>query len=224
MVMDMTRAKTEASPRMARTRGALLAAGLELLCERPIDAIAIDEIVETAGVAKGTFFNHFEDKHDFAARIAGDIRLDLEARVGEANEGESDPAQRMARGMRVAVEFALTDRRRAQVMLRTLGDALGADHPLNKGVLRDVRDALAAGEARPQAAEAGVLFWLGLCHALMVDVAHRQLSTSVSASALQAMIVLGLTGIGVGNRQAEAIAEGEARHLLGRIDATEHGG
>ncbi|MEY4952880.1 MAG: hypothetical protein RL299_1304, partial [Pseudomonadota bacterium] len=43
-------------PRAARTRQALIEAGFELLAERPIDAVAIDEVVTRAGVAKGSFF------------------------------------------------------------------------------------------------------------------------------------------------------------------------
>ena len=57
------------SPRAARTRTALLEAGLDLLADRPIDAIAIDELVAAAGVAKGSFFNHFGDKYGFANAI-----------------------------------------------------------------------------------------------------------------------------------------------------------
>jgi len=57
-----------ANPRAQRTYRALVDAGLELLAERPIDALAIDEIVGRAGVAKGSFFNHFADKPALARR------------------------------------------------------------------------------------------------------------------------------------------------------------
>ena len=66
------------SPRAARTRAALLDAGLDLLADRPIDAIAIDELVAAAGVAKGSFFNHFGDKYGFANAIAEAIRTLLD--------------------------------------------------------------------------------------------------------------------------------------------------
>ena len=45
------------SPRAERTRAALIAAGFDLLVERPIDGIPIDEIVAKAGVGKGSFFS-----------------------------------------------------------------------------------------------------------------------------------------------------------------------
>lgn len=79
-------------PRAARTRRAMLDAGFELLAERPIDAIAIDEVVARAGVAKGSFFNHFTDKPGFAGAIAAEVRLELEERVTDANAGVEDRA------------------------------------------------------------------------------------------------------------------------------------
>ena len=69
------------NPRRNRTREALLAAGAALLAERPIDALAIDDIVQAAGVAKGSFYNHFVDKAALANAIGEAIRDDIEARV-----------------------------------------------------------------------------------------------------------------------------------------------
>ena len=87
------------SPRAARTRTALLEAGLDLLADRPIDAIAIDELVAAAGVAKGSFFNHFGDKYGFANAIGEAIRSDIEALIGALNADERDPLARLCGGM-----------------------------------------------------------------------------------------------------------------------------
>ena len=152
----MASSSPQSSPRAARTRAALLAAGFELLAERPIDAIAIDEVVARAGVAKGSFFNHFTDKPGFANAIGAAVRMELEARVDAANDGVSDPVARLAGGMRVAVDFALTDRARAIVMLRGLEAATGQGHDLNRGVRADIERLVAAGLARPEAASTGV--------------------------------------------------------------------
>ena len=144
------------NPRAVRTRAALLAAGFELLADRPIDAIAIDDIVVRAGVAKGSFFNHFSDKQGFANAIGAAVRLELEERVGAANAGVDDPVKRLAGGMRVAVDFALRERSRAIVMLRGLELSTGIDHDLNQGIRADIEALITAGLARPEAARSGV--------------------------------------------------------------------
>ncbi|MFM2257350.1 MAG: hypothetical protein RIQ28_1197, partial [Pseudomonadota bacterium] len=107
------------SPRVARTRAALIAAGFDLLVDRSIDAIPIDDLVAKAGVAKGSFFNHFADKQDFANAIATEVRLELEDLVARCNARIDDPVERIARGMRVVAEFAITNPKRSAVLLRS---------------------------------------------------------------------------------------------------------
>jgi len=190
------------SPRAARTRAALLAAGFELLADRPIDAIAIDDIVARAGVAKGSFFNHFADKAGFAAELGAAVRADLELRVGAENTGVTDPVARLASGMRVALDFALTERKRTIVMLRGLELSTGLGDRLNQGIRADVAALAAAGLTRPEAERSGVRFWLGLCQILQLGAVERELPRAEAAERLREMLVLGLTGLGVPQERA----------------------
>ena len=200
----MTAAQVQLSPRAARTRGALLSAGFELLAERPIDAIAIDDIVARAGVAKGSFFNHFTDKAGFAAELGAAVRGELELLVGTANAGVADPVERLAGGMRVALDFALTQRKRCIVMLRGLELSTGLNHRLNQGIRADIEAIVAA---RPEAASSGVRFWLGLCQIMQLNAIERELSRRDAAQRLREMLVLGLTGLGVPESRALDVAQ-----------------
>lgn len=47
-------------------RGALMREGLRLFADKGFAAATVDEITRAAGVAKGTFFNHFKTKEDLA--------------------------------------------------------------------------------------------------------------------------------------------------------------
>jgi len=201
------------SPRAQRTRAALLSAGFELLAERPIDAIAIDELVDRAGVAKGSFFNHFADKPGFAAALAEAVRAAVECRVDAANAGVTDPVLRLAGGMLVAVRFALEERSQAIVMLRGLELSTGIDHELNRGIRADIESLTAAGLARAEAARSGVRYWLGLCQVAMLNVIERRPSAEEAEPRLREMLVLGLTGLGV----EEGRARDAARDVAARI-------
>ena len=201
-------------PRAARTREALLAAGFALLAERPIDAIAIDEVVTRAGVAKGSFFNHFTDKPGFGQAIGAAVRAELEERVGAANQGITDPVARLAGGMRVAVQFGLAERARATVMLRGMEAATAIDHELNRGIRADIDALVAAGLARGEAQRSGVRYWLGLCQIAMLNAIERQHPRPDAADRLREMLVLGLTGLGVGDAAARAAAQAAADQLL----------
>jgi len=188
---------TGLSPRAARTSAALIAAGFELLAEKPIDAIAIDEVVATAGVAKGSFFNHFADKRAFAAAIAAEVRLELEEQVSRTNAGVGDPIARIAGGMRVCADFACHSPKRTTVLLRSHGGSTARAHPLNKGLRGDFDAAFAQGLVRAEAKDSGVLYWLGLCQVLMANLVERRLSRADAQRRTAEMIILGLTGLGV---------------------------
>lgn len=197
------------SPRAARTRRALIAAGFDLLAEKPIDAIPIDEVVARAGVAKGSFFNHFADKPAFAAAIADEVRLELEGRITAANSGVADPLTRIAGGMRTGAAFALAEPKRTIVLLRSHANSTLSTHPLNRGLVDDMAAAIAGGLLREEAGDGGVLYWLGLCQVLMANLVEQQPGPDAARAALYAMLVLGLTGLGATPARARTIA-GEA--------------
>lgn len=46
----------------ARNRAAVLAAATQLICERGVEAVSIEDVAATAGVGKGTVFRRFGDK------------------------------------------------------------------------------------------------------------------------------------------------------------------
>ncbi|GAA4765780.1 TetR/AcrR family transcriptional regulator [Novosphingobium ginsenosidimutans] len=205
------------SPRAQRTYRALVDAGLELLAERPIDALAIDEIVGRAGVAKGSFFNHFADKAAFGQAVGAEIRVELEARIGAANAGVADPLARLAGGMRTGLAFALDEPRKTAIMLRNASNSTLRDQPLNQGVAADLNAAVATGRLRKEAQQSGVRFWLGLCQVLMANAIERRIDRTEAARRLEEMLVLALTGLGLSAKDAAGYASASAELLrLGR--------
>lgn len=200
--------------RAERTRHALLMAGLDLLVTRPIDAIPIDDIVAAAGVAKGSFFNHFCDKQAFGAAIAGFVRAGLERCVDAVNAGVDNPVERLANGMAVAADFAFFDGSKAIVMLRGMTNATMAANPLNHGVEADMARCVAAGFTRPEARSSGVLYWLGLCQILMIAIVEADFSRPAMLERLQDMLLLGLGGLGVAPEVAADIAARSGKNQL----------
>ncbi len=195
------------SPRAARTRSALIAAGFDLLAVKPIDAIPIDEVVAKAGVAKGSFFNHFADKQAFAAAIATEVRLELEEQVARANKDVADPIERIAGGMRVGAAFAINNPKRTAVLLRSSGNTTARSNPLNKGVSDDFDQAYKLGLLSEEAKGSGVLYWLGLCQVLMVSLVEFSGNRTEIHNRVREMLFLGLSGIGVERRVATRIAD-----------------
>jgi AcrR family transcriptional regulator len=121
-----------------RTRGELVAAAEGLVAARGLDAVSIDDIVEAADVAKGTFYTHFADKSDLAAAIAHRGRMELEEKITAINEGIKDAAVRMANGLSTTFAFAIQNPVRARALLRLQPSVVDPDEQINAGIKGDI--------------------------------------------------------------------------------------
>src|SRR6266851_10033405 len=106
---------TRSDRRTIRNRKALLNAAEKLIAEKGFERVTIDDITETADLAKGTFYNYFDDKNQIAKELAFTIRQEIEAEVGVAQTGIDDPAGRLAAGICVFLRTAVTAPTRAAV-------------------------------------------------------------------------------------------------------------
>jgi TetR/AcrR family transcriptional repressor of nem operon len=73
---------------MVSVREALIDNSIEALRVRGYNALGVKEIADAAGMPKGSFYNHFESKEDFAVAaiekyLAGAIRISLETLADE---------------------------------------------------------------------------------------------------------------------------------------------
>ena len=138
-------AEERLNPRSERTRAALIGAGRRLFSERPVDAVTVDDIVAAAGVGKGSFYNHFEDREALVRAISGGIRASIEGAVGRANAEISDPALRLARAVCIYLRYAVDEPEPARVLVRIHSGHTSLSAPLNRGLVDDISNGLAQG-------------------------------------------------------------------------------
>ncbi len=75
--------------RRLETRAKLIAAATEIVTENGYDALRVEQVVDLAGVAKGTFFSHFEDKNALLAILIGEHMKSIWADVSKTNPKSS---------------------------------------------------------------------------------------------------------------------------------------
>lgn len=56
--------------RSQRTRRLVISALMELMAEKPYDAITIQQVLDRAGIGRSTFYKHYYDKEDVLASLA----------------------------------------------------------------------------------------------------------------------------------------------------------
>lgn len=186
-----------------------------MLFEQPIDAITINEIVQRAGVAKGSFYNHFPDKESLAATVSSTILAEVEANVRKTNENVTDPAYRMVRGMCTHMQIAVSDPRRATIMLRGHDWVTAGDH-LQKSVREDVSAGIASGRFAPRCDDVGVLQIIGTGYFSMIRILEQRLSADQAIDLAIKAFSLTLCGFGLEENEAVRIVSDSARDIIKR--------
>ncbi len=191
--------------RKERTRESLLRAGRMLFAQRPVDSVSIDELVLAAKVAKGSFYNHFEDREALAHSLVGEIRNSLNSRVLALNADVSDPAMRVARGLAMFFGYAASEPDGAMALARIHGPDSSGEAPHNAPVIDDLRRGIASGRFRIPTAEAGVILVVSIGMAGMMRIV-REPSLTVAVSITQQLVMLTLRGLGVPDAEAAQCA------------------
>jgi len=201
------------NPRAERTRAALIQAGRRLFSERPVDAVAVDDIVQAAGVGKGSFYNHFADREALVRAIAAEIRAGVERAVDLANAQVDDPARRMARACCIYIRFALDWPERAAFLVQAQSGHTSLQAPLNRGLVDDISQGIGSGRFRLATLEAGVLYVLGVNQMALTRIVQEPSST-LAVSLAQQLCAMLLSGLRVPDAEADLIAAQTSEEIV----------
>ena len=197
-----------------KIRAALISACGDLLGKYPIDAITINNIVESAGVAKGSFYNHFTDKESLALTVSTAIREEVELQVIESNKNVTDPAYRIARGVCNHIKLAVENPQRATVMLRSPQLATSSEYSLNKNIQRDILEGIESGRFSPRCEEAGLIHVMGVTITTMLRVIEQRHSADEAIDLTTRVFALTLCGFGVIEEEAVRIVRDSANDII----------
>jgi AcrR family transcriptional regulator len=93
--------------RRERTRGKLTDATRELIAEKGVAGLRIQEITDRADVALGSFYNHFESKEEAVEAVVADSLRDITEAL--ATDPLEDAAELVSAAIRRFVGLAYTD-------------------------------------------------------------------------------------------------------------------
>jgi AcrR family transcriptional regulator len=95
---------------MAKTRAALVDAGLRLAERTGLSGLSVNLIVAEAGVAKGTFFHHFGDRASYLLALHREFHDRLTAGIRAAIDGMEPGRQRLLASTNAYLDGCLHDR------------------------------------------------------------------------------------------------------------------
>ena len=160
----------------ARTRAQLVAAASSLFARQAVESVTVDDVVKEAGVAKGTFYVHFEDLHALGAAVALDLVQSFDELLQPGRLAISDPELRMAFGCSCFIDKALSEPAWARVVARMATSAPDGLEVARSRFLEDMRrfsKGLPQGSVSP---EVGLEIVSGILLQLLGAFGHGRLS------------------------------------------------
>ena len=117
--IDLARRAEIGREKRARTRAQIVEAGAMLLAERPLEALTVDAVVDAAGVAKGTFYYHFQSMEELAAAVGEKLGESFDELLAPARIGLRDPIARISFAFTRFLEKAIADPVWARLVVRS---------------------------------------------------------------------------------------------------------
>jgi len=201
--VDLTRRAEIGRQKRARTRAGIIETALRVVAERGFDAPTIDEFVDAAQVARGTFYNYFETREELLAAVAAHVVDEIDSALLPIYASTDDPARRMSVALR---HFTIKSRERPDWgwlivrMIPIRGGPLSEE--MRKGVLQDLTSGKRSGRFKIASVEAALAFGMGT---LMMSI-RTALSSPVPTDFAESMASMLLQGYGVPAREASRLA------------------
>ncbi|MER7812184.1 TetR/AcrR family transcriptional regulator [Streptomyces sp900116325] len=131
--------------RRSETRRALVRAARTILAESGDTSTSIRAIAELADVGFGSFYNHFTCKPDLFDAAVSDALEEYVLAIDERLYGLDDPAERLARGVRLSARLAGAHPEIMRILCHSGLGRIYTGHGLAPRARHDVEQGIASG-------------------------------------------------------------------------------
>ena len=177
----------------ARTRARIVEAGATLLAERPPEALTVDAVVACAGVAKGTFYYHFQGIGELAAAVGAELSQSFDELVTLGRIELRDPIERLSFAFTKFLEKASADTDWARLVIQSSQSPIEFGVGVRANLKADIGEAIAQGRPSVRDVELASDIVLGIWLQVTRGILERGPRPGTTSQALDATLrALGL--------------------------------
>jgi len=165
-----------------------------LLAERPPEALTVDAIVDAAGVAKGTFYYHFQSIEELAAAVGEKLGESFDDLLAPARLGLPDPIARISFALTQFLTKAIADPDWARLVVRSAQASTEFARSVRSNLMTDLTEAKAQGRLTVDDIELAADIVLGIWLQVIRGTLQRRPTPHLANRALEAVLrALGVT-------------------------------
>lgn len=191
--------------RRAQARARILEAAEQLILERGVESVTIDEIAEASDIARRSFYSHFESKHDILVPIARERTRRIHERIDRLVKGIDDPAAVLATAFRHAIRALTRDPLCRWLLVHSHLPQSRLLEGLGESGLRDIRRGVEVGRFQIANSEAMRLVLTGSFVSVLIARAEGALDDRTLDDAVELLLRM----LGVGHEDAARVTHGK---------------
>jgi AcrR family transcriptional regulator len=185
--IDLARRAAIGREKRGRTRAQIVEAGLMLLAERPPEALTVDAIVEAAGLAKGTFYYHFQSIEELVAAVGAKLADSFDELLAPSRLDVPDPVERMAFAFTEFLQKAIDEPLWGRLVVRSaqVPAAIGG---IRENLKADLAEGIAQGRLAIQDVELAADIVIGIWLQVTRGSLERRAAPDLTRQALDAVL------------------------------------
>ena len=186
--VDLARRAEIGRERRERTRTLIVDAGTMLLAERPREALTVDAVVEAAGVAKGTFYYHFQSMDELAAAVGEKLGESFDAVLAPARLERQDPVERLSFAFTQFLEKAILDPDWARLVVQSSQSPTEFARAIRANLKADIAEAIVQGRLSVRDTELAVDIVIGIWLQVTRGILERGVRPELTRQAIEAVL------------------------------------
>ncbi len=186
--VDLARRAEIGQERRARTRARISDAAERLLAERSPEALTVNAVVEAAGVAKGTFYYHFDSLEELFAAVGERLAETFDKMLEPARLGLRDPIARISFAFSQLLEKATADPILARLLVQSLQAPTEFARSIRANLKADLTEAKAQDQLAVQDVELAADIIIGVSLQVTCGTFQRRPPVDLPRQALDAVL------------------------------------
>jgi AcrR family transcriptional regulator len=185
----------------AKTRAQLISAATSLFAKRAVESVTVDDIVNEARVAKGTFYVHFDDLNALTVAVADELVRTFDELLQPQRLSMPDPLVRIAFACNGFFEKALEDPSWAAVVARMAWSFPTVGRVARSRLLEDLEMAFKEVPQQDSSLDLNLEVVLGIVLQVLAAIGQRRLSSRDRQAAVGSI----LRAIGADSRRVRSM-------------------
>jgi AcrR family transcriptional regulator len=176
--------------RRVRTRAAILRAARGCYAAQNGMSVTVESVMQAAGLAKGTFYVHFEDLAELEGALGEALIQEIDERLQPARLATDHPLTRLATAVTILLRDLAAARSRARLVVRAAATVSDVRDAMRTHLRQDLADAQAAELLALSSVDLAARLITALCVQAAREIADRRIDGTAVPDFVRAILRL----------------------------------